>query len=59
MAKKVAADATAMRAGVHDVSCAHGTARVHVPRNRTARDIARAFRPLTHGALQGVVADAA
>lgn len=56
MAKKAAADATAMRAGVHDVSCAHGTARVHVPRNRTARDIARAFRPLTHGALQGVVA---
>ena len=49
MAKKAAADATAMRAGVHDVSCAHGT----------ARDIARAFRPLTHGALQGVVADAA
>lgn len=59
MAKRANAADTAMCAGVHDVACPHGTARVHIPRDRSAREIARAFRPLTHGALQGVVADAA
>ncbi len=59
MAKRANAADTAMCAGVHDVACPHGTARVHIPRDRSAREIARAFAPLLRGADRGVVANAA
>lgn len=59
MAKQAATADAAMRAGVYDVECAHGTARVHVTRDRSARDVACAFRALSTAPEGEAIANAA
>lgn len=59
MAKQASAATTAMRAGVHEVSCELGTVRVHVARDISAQEVARAFGGLVAPAGREVTADAA
>lgn len=49
----------AMRSGTYDVECEHGTACVHVNRDRSAGEIVRLFGALADTASEEVVADAA
>lgn len=58
MATEPSAD-KAMRVGTYDVECEHGTARVHVNRDRSAAEIVRLFGALAETAPEAVVADAA
>lgn len=59
MAKSIRAAEKAIRAGVHDVACEHGTARVHVDRDRTPQEIARIFGALAPALDGEAVAHAA